>query len=1224
MKISRNTVIGFIIFVIVFIVYILTLCPSIYLGKSADHVLYATGLSIIKPVSNPLWLFVAKLFKLFSPSDPAWGLNLMSAFFGAWTVSILYIILANIGHDRTTEEIAKFSKIPHLKQICAIAGALLLAFCPVFWEASVIAGPNTLKSFLFVLSSLYLIKYLYLRKKRYILFFSLILGIGVANSATLLLFLPIVIIILLFKCREILEDPIVVLLCLILFFAGFIAFIYPIPRSYISNQPPYYTPTTLVQALSYSIEAYYYDLKSVFPAASSPLLLAMWGLFLIAPTFLPLLYLSWNKKIPSASMMPQSWSFIKFLMMLIFTIIGLIYLFGYDFYTILYRNIMRQLPPVYLVPMVIIAGWLSYIFGYWIIIMAGMRGEIHSNSEGISFPYRKPVYGLMSIILLILPFVSLTKNYISGDSAKNNLSGTIIKTFMEDVLSCCEPGSVIVLPEIIDVKGNIHGLGNVLAYVNAYHENSEETEISGDDSLKTVTIDLPEIRFLAVTNKIDMEKYLEFVIWRGKDSSGIPRQKPSEPEKAPYDRILQESLKYSEVIGKRKSNMYLLHNGMVFSPENELINAITDLIPTGLVYKVLPYGDPEFRAEDHIKKIRSLWAKFKLRDIKAQDVSFYTDEIKTEKRFSNEGIVLNAYSKLANDTGIFIGEQGISQDRDDLKEESTKFFELALQYDNDNASAMENLIQDFVNREGSEARIAEFRRKIDQLRAEQSKKVSELVSAGESIKDSSIIRETENVITTLRLMLVYGYIRDPEFFKKYLQLGFGAVIARASQEERLPYLALEYKMLNLAISMDPVNPELRVVKARRLQDTNIFLNKLQSIIEFQTAINNRIADKRRIYQEIASVYMRLNNIPPAEKYYKLAIQEPSLETDPLKIRQSDVTAKFLLLNLYASTKSKLEEGLNMAKEINADARENERDIFIRSVEAIFAFMIFMNKLDEIPAYVKEFAAKNPQWETEIKLSLATLYRRQGNLKEAGKIYEEIRDKVDDKDGTISAGLANLYFEQKEWEKILALPMKATEGIPIILSGFYLRKGQAYLMTGQVGSSIDEYTKALKYYDEADANSKSIANFNRNHILNELAWSYYLRGIPVKETPEGKYDLDQALKISLEVYDNTRRTQISSPAILLLWETYAWILYRHTESKHEAFQIMQKVYIGNPDHSQVAFHYGVMLYEKKRIEEGLELIKQGYLSGKLFEIEEKEAEEIFKSNNITLPEKQKDI
>ena len=67
------------------------------------------------------------------------------------------------------------------------------------------------------------------------------------------------------------------------------------------------------------------------------------------------------------------------------------------------------------------------------------------------------------------------------------------------------------------------------------------------------------------------------------------------------------------------------------------------------------------------------------------------------------------------------------------------------------------------------------------------------------------------------------------------------------------------------------------------------------------------------------------------------------------------------------------------------------------------------------------------------------------------------------------------------------------------------------------------------------------------------------------------------------------------------------------------QSCRRVYTGNPEHPQVAYHYGVMLCEAGRTEEGLDLIEKGYKSN-LVEMEDKEAAEILKANNRPLPEK----
>ena len=926
-------------------------------------------------------------------------------------------------------------------------------------------------------------KYMYLRKKRYLLYFSLAFGVGLANAPTMLLFIPLIILIVLFRCREVADDPIIILLSLLIVFGGFLVCFVPMPNSYLANPPAYMAPTSIVQAFSFSFEWYYFDLKSVFPIVKSFVIIVMW-LFLIVPTFAPLLYLAWKRNPHAASAIPPSYTFIKYVLMLVLTILGLIHLYGYDLFTIAFVRRMNHYPPKYLVPLVLVSSWMTYLIGYWLIIFSGRRTEsIHDESD--QNLYSRGLYVFLVILVFFLPVISLGINFGTGVISKRNRTGVIARDYCDDILRSCEAESVIVVPEIIDIKGTFQGYGSALIYVNAFPQNANDDSSDGTEKPKRTIIDFPTASFLNVTNRIDLEKYLQSVIWGETDSAEIPRTRFSDVKKAPYDRIIQEAFKHQEIAletgkeagltetdaqssdssqelprPKTPARVYFLHNSMLFAPQNQLINGLINFVPKGLAYKAVFYDDPEYSAEKIMNENRDFWKAIGSERIKYSDVEFYARESGLEKRFSFDGFILNCYSRLANDAGILCAEHGIALNKPELLKEASQYYELSIEFDADNACAKENLAQYLSNEDENKEKVEKLKREAEVIREQEGKRIKEMIPVEEARKDRETIRQTETILTTFRLILLYGYVRDTEFYRRYVELGYSGIISRLPIEERQPYYALQYKMLNLALSMNPVSPNLHIDKAMFLQGSNAFMHKLQAIVEYKTALDNGAVEKRRLLQEIAASYARLNNPLPAEDYYKRAIKEPSLETDPAKVRASDVEAKFLLLSLYANARYNLEEGLTIAKEINQSTTKDEREIFFRSVEYIFTFMMLANKVDEIPSYVKEFATAYPGWETEIKQSLALLYVRQNRIKEAGKVYEEIMDKTEDKDGTMALALANLYGSQKEWEKLIALNMTAKNPNPLVVSGFSLMKGQAYLLTGQMGKAVEIYEFAL--------------------------------------------------------------------------------------------------------------------------------------------------------------------
>jgi len=75
-----------------FVVYLLTLAPGVYGFDSAELSTGVHLLGIVHPSGYPLYLIVGKLFSYLPIKDLAYRLNIMSAFFGALTVYMLFIV----------------------------------------------------------------------------------------------------------------------------------------------------------------------------------------------------------------------------------------------------------------------------------------------------------------------------------------------------------------------------------------------------------------------------------------------------------------------------------------------------------------------------------------------------------------------------------------------------------------------------------------------------------------------------------------------------------------------------------------------------------------------------------------------------------------------------------------------------------------------------------------------------------------------------------------------------------------------------------------------------------------------------------------------------------------------------------------------------------------------------------------------------------------------------
>jgi len=192
------------LFLFPFFVYLDTLAPSITWrhdgADGGDLIAAAYTLGIPHPTGYPLYVLLAKLFTFLPWGDIAYRVNLMSAFFAAATVPLVYLassilLTPTVAPDKgpvlsTAEGWSDRIAAP----VASVTAALAFAFSPVFWSQAVIAEVYTLNAF-FVALMIYLL--LHCGRTRTFsngprLFYSLAFfyGLSLGNHLSMLLLLP--------------------------------------------------------------------------------------------------------------------------------------------------------------------------------------------------------------------------------------------------------------------------------------------------------------------------------------------------------------------------------------------------------------------------------------------------------------------------------------------------------------------------------------------------------------------------------------------------------------------------------------------------------------------------------------------------------------------------------------------------------------------------------------------------------------------------------------------------------------------------------------------------------------------------------------------------------------------------------------------------------------------------------------------------------------------------
>ncbi len=231
-------------FLFPFVVYVLTLAPTVTLEDSGELITAAYTLGVPHEPGYPLFAMLGKIFTLFPFGNIAYRVNLMSAFLNALAALFIFrsflLILEDIfirtkfWKEQTTKNIKIFS------YCIALSGSLFWAFANKIWEQSIIAevyGVNDLLLALFL--------YFFMRWRRQTdelkrrIFFNyvcLITGFALTAHTTSAMLIPILGVYLIINERKLLFDFKKLLKPILSFFAGLLPWLY-LPFASLANPP---------------------------------------------------------------------------------------------------------------------------------------------------------------------------------------------------------------------------------------------------------------------------------------------------------------------------------------------------------------------------------------------------------------------------------------------------------------------------------------------------------------------------------------------------------------------------------------------------------------------------------------------------------------------------------------------------------------------------------------------------------------------------------------------------------------------------------------------------------------------------------------------------------------------------------------------------------------------------------------------------------------------------
>ena len=125
-----------ILFLLSFVVYIKTLCPTVYEGDSGEILAAVASLGIAHPTGFPLYILLSRLFAIIIPfKDIAYSVNLLSAFFASLSAGVIYLGLRTLAINRPV----------------SFGAALSFAFSATLWSHATAARVYTLAGFFIAL-----------------------------------------------------------------------------------------------------------------------------------------------------------------------------------------------------------------------------------------------------------------------------------------------------------------------------------------------------------------------------------------------------------------------------------------------------------------------------------------------------------------------------------------------------------------------------------------------------------------------------------------------------------------------------------------------------------------------------------------------------------------------------------------------------------------------------------------------------------------------------------------------------------------------------------------------------------------------------------------------------------------------------------------------------------------------------------------------------------------
>ena len=200
-----NNVLGWVVFVIAVVTYILTLESTASFWDCGEFIASGYKLEVGHPPGNPIFMLTARFFANFasSPSEVAYMVNLMSGLLSAATILLLFWTITRLAQkivlrDGETEETMSLGQMIAILG-CGLVGALAYAWSDTFWFSAVEGEVYAYSSFCTALVFWLILKWESVadlpHANRYIILIAYIIGVSIAVHLLNLLCIPAIVLV---------------------------------------------------------------------------------------------------------------------------------------------------------------------------------------------------------------------------------------------------------------------------------------------------------------------------------------------------------------------------------------------------------------------------------------------------------------------------------------------------------------------------------------------------------------------------------------------------------------------------------------------------------------------------------------------------------------------------------------------------------------------------------------------------------------------------------------------------------------------------------------------------------------------------------------------------------------------------------------------------------------------------------------------------------------------